>query len=181
MLKLSKALDLSVNYLCGNIMYKHDEKILIDHYRNASEHGKAVIRLFAKVESMMSDHERKADKYLIPCLIPIGVVRDGIKYNSSDSVKIETDNPDAYLAIEITTNYFAPAYCTGDRILLENRFPKPLEYAVFLTDGHAYFRQYQEHDEGYVLKCINGRGTDKFFKRMDEVHCVGTLVGVIRA
>lgn len=180
MLKISKALDLSVNYLCGNLQYKDDEKELLRNYRNASSRGKSVIQLFAKMESAMSDQERASDKYTIPCLIPIGVVRDGIKYNSSDSVKIETDNPDAYLAIEITTNYFAPAYCTGDRILLENRFPKPLEYAVFLTDGHAYFRQYQEHDEGYVLKCINGRGTDMVFKRMDEVHCVGTLVGVIR-
>lgn len=181
MLKLSKALDLSVNYLCGNIMYKHDEKILIDHYRNASEHGKAVIRLFAKVESMMSDHERKADKYLIPCLIPIGLVTDGIKYHSCDSVKIETDNPNAYLAIEINTNYFAPKYCTGDRILLENRFPKDLEYAVFMADDRAYFRQYLKYDEGYVLRCINGRGADMLFKRMDEVECIGTLTGIIRA
>lgn len=181
MLKISKALDVSVNYLCGNLQYKDDENELLRNYRNASSRGKSVIQLFAKMESAMSDQERASDKYIIPCLIPIGVVRDGIKYNSSDSVKIETDNPDAYLAIEITTNYFAPAYCAGDRILIENRFPKPLEYAVFLTDGHAYFRQYQEHDEGYVLKCINGRGIDMVFKRMDEVYCVGTLVGVIRA
>lgn len=181
MLKISKALDLSVNYLCGDLQYKDDEKDLIRNYRNTSDRGKAVIRLFAQVESQMTAAERNSDKYIIPCLIPIGVVRDGINYKSCDSVKIKTDNPDAYLAIEITTNYFAPSFCAGDRILLENRFPKPREYAVFMTAGRAYFRQYLESDSGYILRCINGRGNDMTLQRMDTVYCIGTLVGLIRA
>lgn len=129
-LKLSQALDLSMNYLCGDLKYKLDERRLIDHYRNASEHGKAVIRLFAQSESDISDLERNSDKHIIHCLIPIGIVIDGIKYNSCDSDQIETDNNDAFLAIEITTNNFAPAYCAGDRILLENRFPSDTEMAA---------------------------------------------------
>ena len=126
-LKLSQALDLSVNYLCGDHLYKVDEEALIHNYRNASNRGKAVIKLFAQIESNMTTSERDSDKYIIPCLIPIGIITDGLKYHSCDSVKIETQNPDAFLAIEITTNNFAPAYCEGDRILLENRFPNDNE------------------------------------------------------
>lgn len=181
-LKLSLALDLSMNYLMGDLHYKDDEKELLANYRAASDRGKAVIRLFAKVERSMTDQERSADnKYVIPCLIPIGNVTDGIAYHSCDSVKIETDNADAYLAIEITTNNFAPAYCTGDRILLANRFPNDGERAVFLHNGTAYFRQYVKHDDHYRLRCIHGRGTDMIFDRMDQIDCIGTLIGIIRS
>lgn len=180
-LKLSNALDLSMNYLCGDLQYKDDEYTLLLNYRNASDRGKAVIQLFARVESVMTTAERSSDKYIIPCLIPIGHVCDGIKYHSCDSVKIETDNPDAFLAIQITTNNFCPAYCDGDRILLANRFPADGERAVFLQDGTAYFREFVKHDSDYILRCLNGRGNDLHFKRMDQVDCIGTLVGVIRS
>lgn len=180
MLKLSQALDLSINYLCGDMLYKDDEKEILTNYRKSSARGKAVIKLFSQVERHMTEQERAADKYIIPCLIPIGIISDGIKYHSCDSVKIETDNPNAFLAVEITTNNFAPAYCAGDRILLENRFPKDQEYAVFLKEEKAYFRQFLVHDNCYTLRCINGRGKDIHLKRMDEVDCIGTLSGIIR-
>ena len=180
LVKLSKALDLSMNYLYGDHLYKDDEREMLHHYRNASPRGKAVIRLFARAESTMADYERASNKYIIPCLIPIGIVYDGIKYHSCDSIKIETTDPRAYIAIEITTNYFAPAYCEGDRILLENRFPKDTEYAVFVIDECAYLRQYLKNGTSYVLHCLNGRGEDILCSRMDEVDCIGTLIGVVR-
>lgn len=180
LLKMSQKLDLSINYLCGDINYKDDEKALLKHYRNSSSRGKSVIQLFAKVESDMSDKERISDKYIITCLIPIGTVTDGIKYHSCNSVKIETDNPDAFLAIEITTDYFSPTYCMGDRVLLANRFPNDGEYAVFLIDDYAYLRQYQKHDSGYTLRCVNSLGKDMTFKRLDGIQCIGTLIGLTR-
>lgn len=180
MLKLSQALDLSINYLCGDLHYKDDERELLKHYRNSSSRGKSVIQLFAKVESDMSDKERTSDKYIITCLIPIGTVTDGIKYHSCNSVKIETDNPDAFLAIEVTTDYFSPAYCMGDRVLLANRFPNDGEYAVFLIDDYAYLRQYQKHDSEYTLRCVNSLGKDMTFKRLDGIQCIGTLIGLTR-
>lgn len=181
MLKLSQSLDLSINHLCGDLHYKDDEMDLIGYYRNSSSRGKAVIRLFAKVESDMSDKERASDKYIIACLIPIGTVTDGIKYHSCNAVRIETDNPDAFLAIEVTTDYFSPAYCMGDRVLLGNRFPNDGEYAVFLIDDYAYLRQYQKHDSGYTLHCVNCLGKDMTFERLDGIQCIGTLIGLIRA
>ncbi len=180
MLKLSQALDLSINYLCGDLHYKDDERELLKHYRNSSSRGKSVIQLFARVESDMSDKERISDKYIITCLIPIGTVTDGIKYHSCNSVKIETDNPDAFLAIEVTTDYFSPAYCMGDRVLLANRFPNDGEYAVFLINDYAYLRQYQKHDSEYTLRCVNSLGKDMTFKRLDGIQCIGTLIGLIR-
>lgn len=180
-LKLSNALDLSMNYLCGDLLYKDDERALLLNYRNASDRGKSVIQLFARVESELAAAERASDKYVITCLIPIGNVCDGIKYHSCDAVKIETDNPDAFLALQIPTNNYAPAYCAGDRILLANRFPNYGEMAVFLWDGVAYFREFTKDGDEYALRCLNGRGDDLHFKRMDQVDCIGTLVGVIRS
>lgn len=179
-LKLSQALDLSVNYLCGHHLYKEDEEILIRNYRAASNRGKAVIKLFAQIESNMTASERDSDKYIIPCLIPMGIITDGLEYHSCNAIKIETQYPHAYLAIEITTNNFAPLYCKGDRILLENRFPSNTECAVFMSKGKAYLRQYFEKDNGYCLHCLNNRGVDMNFDRMDAVDCIGTLIGIIR-
>ena len=85
-----------------------------------------------------------------------------------------------YLAIEITSNSFAPAYCKGDRILLENRFPELGERAVF-TDGlKAYFRYFKMKGNDYCLECLNGRGKDIILHRMDEMDCMGTCISVIR-
>lgn len=181
LLKISKALDVSVNYLCGEVKYTNEEQQLLKLYRNSSDHGKAVIRLFAQAESDMSDYERESDKHFISCLIPIGHVHDGVKYHSCNSVIIETDSYDAFIAFEITTDYFSPVYCSGDRLLLNNRFPYEGEHAVFLIDGYTYLRQYHKHDNGYTLQCLNGLGKDMTFERLDSVQCIGTVIGIIRA
>ena len=180
LMALSNALGLSVNHLMGDTSYNKEEKELLSLYNKASERGRAVIRLFAKVECDLTEKERQSDTYIVPCLIPIGTVEDGIKYHNCDSIKIEVSDPKVYLAIEITTNYFATAYCKGDRILLENRFPKSGERAVIMKDGIAYFRLYIEEESGIKLRCLNGNGEDIVIKRADEISCIGTCIGVAR-
>ena len=88
-------------------------------------------------------------KHRIPCLVPVGKVSDGIYYNSCNVENEYTMIKKVYLAIEITSNSFAPAYCKGDRILHENRFPELGERAVF-TDGlKAYFRYFKMKGNDY--------------------------------
>ena len=79
-------------------------------------------------------------KHRIPCFIPVGRIGDGIDYNSCTVEDEYTMIKKVYLAIEITNNNFAPAYCKGDRILLENRFPELGECAVYCS---AALREHQ--------------------------------------
>ena len=181
-LAISKALNVTVNYLMGYPTYNPDEIFIIRHYRKCGPHGKNIIQLVAKYESKISRSERDAsDKYKIPCLVPIGNKGDGIPYCSNDVVDIETVLPDAYLAIEITTNHFTPVFCKNDRVLFANRFPENGEIAVFMKSDKAYLRKFIEEEDGYCLKSLNGRGFDILLRRMDEVDCIGTCIGIVRA
>lgn len=192
--QLASALGVTVEYLLKDMdaaeeeirdgeKEKNIEKELIENYRECGNHGRAIIRLVARFEAKAARKERlnlHKMKHRIPCLIPVGRVGDGIEYNSCNVEDEYTMIKKVYLAIEITNNDFAPAYCKGDRILLENRFPELGERAVF-TDGiKAYFRYFKMEGDMYCLKCLNGRGEDMILRRMDEMDCLGTCISVIR-
>lgn len=181
-LKLSKSLNVSVDWLAGNDQLTKKEREIITNYRTCGVHGKNLIELVAKFESTAAFRERtKEGKHVIPKMVPIGHVTDGILYNSCNTLEMETSVDIAYLGIEVTTNNFAPAYCKDDVILLENRFPEEGERAVFFDGLKAYFRLYEREGKKYRLKCLNGRGQDMLLSRMDEVECIGTCIGVVRS
>ena len=185
-LQLARTLGVSIEYLLEEKEYVGQdgpEKELLKNYRECGKHGRAIIQVVARFESTAAKRERielHKMKHRVPCLVPIGRVRDGIYYNSCNVVEEYTMIKKAYLAIEITSNNFAPAYCKGDRILLENRFPELGERAVFTDGVKAYFRYFKTDGESYCLKCLNGRGEDIFLRRMDEMNCLGTCISVIR-
>lgn len=181
-LKMSKALNITVNCLMGECSHSIEERALLQHYRMCGNHGKSLIELTAKYEALTAKEEREAlDKHTIPCLIPQGSIRQGIIYDGCETVEIYTSNQEAYTAIKMTNNDLVPTYCKGDIILIENRFPDHMEYGVFYKDGRAYVRQYMEETEGYRLKCLHNAGKDIFVKRMDEIEYIGTCCGVVRA
>ena len=177
--QLASALGVTVEYLLKDI-----ETEILENYRECGNHGKAMIRVIARFEAKAARKERlhlhKKMKHRIPCIVPIGRVGDGIDYNSCTIVDEYTVVKKVYLAIEITNNNFAPAYCKGDRILLENRFPELGERAVFSDGIKVYFRHFKMEGDMYCLKCLNGRGEDMLMRRMDEIDCLGTCISVIR-
>lgn len=180
-LKMSKALDITVNCLMGQCSHSLEERALLQHYRMCGSHGKSLISLTAKYEALTAKEEREAaERHTIPCLIPQGNIRQGIIYDGCETVEIYTTNPDAYTAIKMVNNDLVPAYCKGDIILIENRFPDHNQYGVFYKDGRAYVRQYLEEADGYRLKCLHNAGKDIFVKRMDEIEYIGTCCGVVR-
>ncbi|MDD2979915.1 MAG: helix-turn-helix transcriptional regulator [Hespellia sp.] len=181
-LGISEALGVTMNYLMGRSMCHDDETEIIKNYRSCGIHGKGMIRITARFECMAAYKERSnAQSHRIPCIIPIGKVKDGIDYNSCDVEDLYTTAKHAYLAIKITSNYFAPSYCEGDRLLFENRFPDHNEHAVFTDGTKCYFRRYMEMDGNYCLQCLNGHGEDIVLKRMDSMQCIGTCIGVMRS
>lgn len=191
--QLASALGVTVEYLLSDTNKEEEledaeeqesiEEEILENYRECGNHGRAIIRLVARFESKAARKERlnlHKMKHRIPCLIPVGKVGDGIDYNSCTVEDEYTMIKKVYLAIEITNNNFAPAYCKGDRILLENRFPELGERAVFTDGVKAYFRYFKMEGDKYCLKCLNGRGEDMLLHRMDEVDCLGTCISVIR-
>lgn len=181
LLAISKALNVSVNYLLGGSVFTDDEVEMIQNFRKCGNHGKSVLLLLARYEAELAQHEKKdSHKHRIPCIVPIGAVYDGLPFHSSETVDLQVSDPKAFLAFELNTNNFAPVYCKGDKVLLEDRFPQNGERGLFTKDCTVYCRTFIEEPNGYTLKCINRLGKDFHLKRMDEVECLGTCIGVVR-
>lgn len=180
-MQLSKSLNVTMNFLVGLSPYNEEEKELIMNYRKCGIHGRSIVNLICRYESAASQKERNSTKgHSIPCMIPIGKVTDGIIYNSCEIEEVMTTMKHADVAIEITTNFFSPSYCKGDRVLFESRFPDNGERAVFSDGEKVFFRKYIEKDEKYILQCLNGIGQDIIVDRMDSLQCMGTCIGVMR-
>lgn len=182
MLAISRVLGMSINRLMGERLFSEEEEELVERYRKCGKHGKSMVMLTADYEAELSRHERNAkNKYIIPCIVPLDIVHDGLKYSSSKMVDIVTDDPEVYIAVEMTSNSFAPAFCKGDRILIADKFPANGQTALFFINGMIYLRTYEEHDDGYILRNLNRTGQSFKMKRMDKVKCIGTYAGIIRA
>lgn len=182
LLAISRVLRVSVNRLAGERLYTKEEESLIMNHRKCNQHGKSMIEFVARFEATLTKHERETEnKYKIPCIVPIGVVEDGMRYGTGRIEYIDTIRANAYLAVECNTNRLAPTYCKGDKILLENRYPNSGETGLFFKDCIIYFRQYIEHEKGFTLKSHYMQLKDLEFTRMDNIQCMGTVIGVVRA
>lgn len=183
LLAISRVLDVSVNYLVGESVNTKREEALIKNFKKCSKHGKSAIMMLAKFEAdvALTESVNAFDLHRIPCLLPTGNVVNGIKYTETELVDAFTSNTEAYLAIEMITNNLAPAFCKGDKVLLADRFPEHGEKAFFYKDGVIYCRKYVDMNDKFLLQSITGRSPSFEFKRMDEIECVGTCIGVIRA
>ena len=181
-LAIARVFDITVNRLCGERYFTKQEQKMIRNFRQCGNHGKSLIMHISNLEADMAKYEKEAkNKHSVACITPLASVYDGLKYDSGKIKHIETDNLDAYLGVECTSNRFAPIYCKGDIVLLEDRYPNNGETAIFMKEDLIYCRQYIEHDNGYTLKSLNGKQCDFEFKRMDQMECIGTCIGVIRA
>jgi len=179
--KMAEAFDISINCLIGKCPHTPEEKALLRNYRSCGNHGRSIIQLIAKYEATSAKSDREAkDKHKIPCLVPQGDATKGIVYDACETMEIETSIPEAYVAIKMPGNTFAPQYCKGDIVLFENRFPDNGEIAAFYKTDRAYIRKFIEEEKQYRLKCLHNQGEDIILKRMDEIEYIGTCCGVIR-
>lgn len=181
-MKISKALNITVNCLMGECSHTSQERALLQLFRSCGNHGKSVILFSAKSEALMAKEERDSPgRHKIPCLVPTGNLYKGFVYDECENTEIYTTKEDAYVAIKMNNNDLVPVYCKGDILLISNRFPSNKEYGVFYKNGRAYIRQYIEEEKQYRLKCLHNHDHDMLFKRMDEIDYIGTCCGVIRA
>lgn len=180
---MAKALNCSIHYLLGDeSILSQDEIELIKNYRNCGNHGKSIISLIGRYESKSAKLERESKmKHSIPCMIPLEKVQDGFMYTSCRVEDVETTVEEAYAAIELTSNAYAPIFYKGDRILIKDAFPENGEQAVFVREGRVYFREFCESSGSCLLKKVHGRSSDFETVKIDELECIGVYVGVIRA
>lgn len=184
MLSLSHVLHISVNWLMGETILSKEEDLLITNYRQCGAHGKSLLQQIAKYEAHTAKLEREAlGKHSVSCIIPDSLAEDGAKYSTSEMKDIYTTEPDAFLALKVPNNSWAPKFCKGDLILLKDQFPRHGENALFTYLGRIYFRKYLEGETEHILRCVNGRHQDLTFRRMDTetLVCIGTAIGIVRA
>lgn len=180
-MKLAKSFNLTVNCLMGQCSHTPQERAILINYRNCGKHGKSIIELISRYEASAMKKEREKDgRHMIPCIVPEGTVSHGIIYDMCETVEIETDVKEAYIAIRMVSNDLAPTYCKGDILLFENRFPKHGEKAAFYNGDRIYIRRYLEEENQYCLKCLHNCDVDIILKRMDEIDYIGTCVDVVR-
>ncbi len=180
-MKLANSFNLTVNCLMGQCSHTPQERAILINYRNCGKHGKSIIELISRYEaSAMKKEREKEGRHMIPCIVPEGTVSHGIIYDMCETVEIETDVKEAYIAIRMVSNDLAPTYCKGDILLFENRFPKHGERAAFYKGDRIYIRRYLEEENQYCLKCLHNCDVDIILKRMDEVDYIGTCVDVVR-
>lgn len=180
-MSIADAFNLSVNCLMGHCPHTHEEKRLLQYYRLCGNHGRSLVELVARHEATVSKLEREhTDKHMVPCLIPAGRINHGFAYTDSEVVEISTTKPNAYVAIKIISNSYAPAYLKGDILLLEDRYPDHGEKAVFVKEGVGYIRKFLEEDGKYILRCVAGHREDIILEDLEVVECVGTCIGVAR-
>lgn len=180
-LKIAKALNISVNCLMGECEHISEERVLLDYYNSCGEHGKAIINIIAKFEAISAKaYREETGTYTIPCIIPHGEVSQGILYDTNDNKEITTSVKEAHIAIKMISNELIPIFCKNDVLLLSNRFPVSGEYGAFYQGERLFIRQYIEEDGQYRLKCLHNKGEDMIFKRLDNIEYLGTCVDVIR-
>lgn len=181
-LKMSQALQISVNCLLGVCQHTLDEKILLTNYRTSGKRGKDVILSVAEFEAMSAKAQRDShEKHVIQCLLPTSSVENGVIYDTCERIEVETVVEDAYIGIQMATNEFIPRYCKGDVLLFAKRFPLNGEVGAFFKDNRVYIRKYIEEDKQYRLKCLHSMGEDIVLKRLDTISYMGTCIEVIRA
>ncbi|MBQ8261468.1 MAG: helix-turn-helix domain-containing protein [Lachnospiraceae bacterium] len=180
--KLARYFDISINCLIGKCQHSQEERNMLQYYRACGNHGKSLVHLVARHEALVAKAERENPvKHRVPCLVPVKRVEEGFIYEASQTKEIETSITKAFAAIEMISNAYAPIHCKGDIVLLEDRYPENGERALFIKDGIGFAKDYYEEGNKCILRCINGRKEDIVLKRIDEVECIGTCIGVIRA
>jgi len=178
---IAEAFGLTLNCFLGKCTHTVQEKELLRNYRECGKNGKSNISLVARYEATAAKYHRDSpNKHTINCVIPHGSMHKGILYGSCDNVSIETVVPEAYVAIKMPTNDFAPKYCKDDVLLFEDRFPHNGEYVAVLKDNRAYIRKFLEEDNYYRLKCLHNYDDDIILKHMDEIKLIGTFCGKVR-
>lgn len=177
---IADAFGITVNCLMGQCSHTPEERVLLRNHRKCGKHGKAIIELIARYEGNTMKDKREGDTHEIPCVYPQGNISKGIVYDICKTEEIVTTVPEAYTAIEMTTNDLAPAYCKGDILLFENRFPQNGEIGAFFRDGKVFIRKFCEEGNSYRLKCLHKQDVDIVLKRMDEVDYIGTCIDVVR-
>ena len=181
-LKMSQALQLSVNCLLGVCQHTVDEKILLTNYRISGKRGKDIIQSVAEFEAMSTKAQRNSGKnHTIQCLVPTSSVENGVIYDTCERSEVMTSVEDAYIGIQMATNEFIPRYCKGDVLLFAKRFPSNGEVGAFFMDNRVYIRKYIEEEKQYRLKCLHSMGEDIVLKRLDNVSYMGTCIEVIRS
>lgn len=179
LLKIAKSLGVSPGYLTGTIEYSQDLKVLLTNYLNSSNHGKAFIQEMAKHEAKLTEFENSQEyTRKIMCIEPTGDFQNGILWDTCKIDYVTTYLPEVCFAFRIPSHAFATAYSIGDELLLEHRFPKVGENAIFYKGNRVYVRRfnYISKTKTYILEAITINAKTITTQKITDYDLIGTII-----
>ena len=199
---LADMLNVSIDFLIGRKTYAEEELRLLRNYRCMSSHGKKFVQAMATFEKNFTDFEEEQEynnevdcylpevkidneiKYVLPCLEPTGVFKDGVLYDTSIKTRIKTHLTNVYMALKIPNDSLANTYFKGDIVFVEERRPNIGEIAIYHKGNHIYIRKYNKDETTgkHILKSLNINNKDIILSssEMAEYNTLGTCIYIRR-
>lgn len=149
--------------------------------RHYNSHGEALLSLISEIESEIFFQQHYLyNHYTIPCIHTDCTFTGTIPYIACSFLKYTCAEPNAFLALKVSGNYYSPRFFPGDILLFENRFPNNGEIALFYHLQHLYLRIYQGYAEGFHLRSVCGRDPEITPEHMNDFLLIGTYCGTSR-
>ena len=179
-IKISKGLGVTVSDLVGD--RDNSEEYLVESYRMCSKRAKNIIISFCEKYALKGLNERDKLSSVIPIIVPISHLQDGITDNMIKYIYVKCSNPNVFTGYMINTyNFTDYGLYEGDVILLERRKPIIGDLSVFSDGDTSYLRKLDKEQGEYVLKAINPNGNDIHTKDFKGIKCIGVVIDTIRS
>jgi len=125
------------------------ESRLISKLHSLSSRSLDFVEAIADLELSLMTQKEKTDQFLIPVVIPTGMMEDGMIYDSFYTEHLDASpyfsqfGTHLMCAMKITDNSFYPTYLEGDLLLLaKDRLPHYGTVCVLIHDNQLYIRRF---------------------------------------
>ena len=183
---ISKALKCSLDDFTDMLdsSLTEEETSLLADYRALDNHSKNLIRVIIDMEMEISDFYSADKGYLMECFVPTRVSGEGEFYESCNVDIIDAGNSEIAqngdFCLKVVTDDLCPVYFRNDILVINYRFPKTGETAIFLHNNKQYIRRYYRTDSGIKLMGVNDYVKNIEVSDLREYICIGTGVTVLR-
>lgn len=201
LIAMANILDVSIDFLVGRTEYAKDELEILKNYRQLSSHGKQFIQAMSLFEKNYTQYEEEQEelyevpcylpevatqdeeiKYILPCLAPTGLFKDGVLYDTSIKTVVKTHIENAYIAFKVPNESLNPTYFKGDIIFVEKRIPFDGEIAIYQKGNHVFIRKYNKTENKHILESLNINNKDIVLSNSEysEYTIIGTCIYIYR-
>lgn len=166
----------------GVTLVSEREQALMWKYNRLSEHGRDAVDTL--IDMLADQVDGGTPQGGLICYVPIaagpqGCYADGFWLKpiraSLDSVTAGAD-----FAIQVVGDSVMPVHASGTVLAVRMGKPTNHQLALFLVNHKGYVRKHCKKRGNRVLESINPDQEDILLTDLDEIHCLGVILGPIR-